>query len=245
MGRRQLLLVSDARAVEVGIEAFAQIKLHEPPATDAAVVAYIDCVLQPLLQSAGQDIDAASWETAVFARPIPNAFALPGAKLGIYQGIFMVAETDAQLASVLGHEMAHVIAGHGRERLSTAPLSRVCETVLSAFMLLRHTHVYPFTQLPSGKMEVVPFGREQESEADIMGMWIMAQAGFDPRESLTLWRNMQSFGGPSSGGLLSTHPAISSRMQNIRAYLPEAVALFEQAAGHRPACVRPLGVGLP
>jgi len=166
---------------------------------------------------------------------------LPGGKIGVHTGILKVAVNQNQLATVLGHEVAHVLAKHGAERVSQSTLT---QTGLDAVRVLSGEP----TPVKNGIMAalglgaqygvLLPFGRTQESEADILGLDLMAKAGFDPRESVNLWVNMGKAGGQQPPEWMSTHPSHDTRIADLEKRIPSAMALYQQAQakGRKPQC---------
>jgi len=175
------------------------------------------------------------WEVVVFEEEEPNAFALPGGKIGVNTGIVKVAKSQDQLATVLGHEVAHVIAHHANERVSQQAVAGTLMQVAGATLDPRLA-----AALGAGAQVgvLLPFSRTQESEADLVGLDLMASAGFDPRASVEFWQNMEKAGGAGTPEFLSTHPSGSTRMSDLRNRLPQAMQLYDQAtqAGRRPRC---------
>jgi len=239
-GRNQLMIVSDAQMTEMGVTAFQEMKSELQVSRDAAVNRYVACVARAVTREVDAPNAPSSWEVVVFRDDSANAFALPGGKIGVHTGLLDVATNQGQLAAVIGHEVAHVLAGHGNERVSTqlatqsglelakaiaGPPSPTKNAVLGALGLGAQVGV------------VLPFSRAQESEADVMGLDLMARAGFDPREAPALWENMSQLGG-AQPEILSTHPSSASRIRSLRSRVPDAMPLYEQAraAGKRPAC---------
>ena len=181
------------------------------------------------------------WEVTVFEEESPNAFALPGGKIGVHTGLFTVAENQDQLATVMGHEVAHVLAQHGNERVSTAYATQSGLALVSAMgdpNSATQRQLMGALGVGAQVGVLLPFSRTQESEADQIGLELMARAGFDPRESTALWRNMAAAGGGAPPEFLSTHPAHGTRIQALEAWTPGALRLMEQAhaAGRRPSC---------
>jgi predicted Zn-dependent protease len=183
---------------------------------------------------------SAAWEVVVFEDKAANAFALPGGKIGVYTGLLQVAKTQDQLAAVIGHEVAHVTARHANERVSTAFAAQAGLNIVDA--------IYGGTSAGRNAMALLglgtqvgilmPFGRAQESEADLIGLDNMARAGFDPRESITLWQNMAKAGGGAPPEFLSTHPSHGTRVEDLNKRMPDAMRLYDAArvAGRKPRC---------
>jgi predicted Zn-dependent protease len=169
------------------------------------------------------------WQYMVFEDPEPNAFALPGGKIGVNTGLFKVVQNEPQLAAVLGHEIGHVIAHHVAERLSRQTLLQAGLGVLSG------TNVGQYTDLLAQAATlgvVLPFSREQESEADQIGLMLMARAGYDPRAALQLWKNFEAVGGQRPPEFLSDHPSPGNRIQNLEQLMPQALEAYRAAGGH-------------
>ena len=171
-----------------------------------------------------------SWEVAVFKNDQINAFCMPGGKIGFFTGIVdKLKLTDDEIAMVMGHEMAHALREHSRERLAKAQLTDIGATVLSSLMGLGEggRQVMGFgTQLLSMK-----FSRSDETDADLVGLDIASRAGFDPRTAIVLWRKMQSASKGAPPEWFSTHPASSTRIDDISRNLPRVLPLYAKAIG--------------
>jgi predicted Zn-dependent protease len=176
-----------------------------------------------------------------------NAFALPGRKIGVYRGMLAVAENSSQLAAVIGHEVGHVLARHGNERVSQATAAQLSQTAVAATVASADMSsatgqlIMAGVGLGAQYGVLLPYSRAHESEADLIGLQLMAKAGFDPRESVTLWQNMASAsGGQAPPELVSTHPSNETRIASLQANLPAAIELEKQARaqGYRPGCRR-------
>jgi predicted Zn-dependent protease len=243
-GRSQLKLISQQDLAQMGERSFAQLKQEQPVARSPAVNRYVSCVAQALLaQIPG---GSSGWEIVVFDDKSVNAFAMPGRKIGVYTGLLKVATNEDQLAAVIGHEIIHVLADHANERISQQVAVGLGVDALSALAGTRGAVAGDATQAVLGTGAQVgillPFSRLHESEADTVGLDIMAKAGFDPRASVTLWQNMASASKGQPPEFLSTHPSHGSRINELQAHMPQALSLYEaaNAAGRRPGC-RPPG----
>ncbi len=235
-GRSQLLMMPEDQLAQMGLQAFEQIKQKEQVENDPAINAYVQCVVSELTRDLG-----GKWEVVVFRSEQANAFALPGGKIGVYTGLLKVARSQHQLAAVIGHEIGHVLARHSNERVSQEMATKQVLSVVQAVALPNSaTGQLAMAALGLGAQYgvLMPFSRIQESEADIIGLDLMAKAGFDPREAVKLWYNMQSAGGASPPEWLSTHPSHASRIQELQAHMPEALSLYEaaRARGRNPRC---------
>ncbi len=235
-GRHRLMLTSDAQMDEMGTQAFNEMKSKQPILCDPKTNAYVACIAHAITDLVEPK---QSWEVVVFNDPQVNAFALPGGKIGVYSGLLKVAKNQDQLATVIGHETGHVVAQHGRERTSEQLLT---EGGLTAANLILGDPQSPKHQILLAALGVgaqvgvtLPFSRAQESEADAIGLDLMARAGFNPREAIELWHNMQAAGGNKPPEFLSDHPADEKRIQALEAKLPEAIK-ESQESGRHPNC---------
>lgn len=243
-GRQQLTLMSDAQLNQMGREAFEQYQQDLPPAGQAQQ-RYAQCVADAIVDVLPERERQQDWQIRVFESEQANAFALPGGYMGVNTGLLAIARTQDQLASVIGHEIGHVLARHANERVSTQASTQLALSVLSSAAGLQGPggeQLMGALGLGAQYGVLLPFSRRHESEADIIGLRLMADAGFDPRASLELWENMSAQGGGARPpAWMSTHPSHGQRMQGLQAEMPEALARFEQArqAGRQPSCPRP------
>ena len=239
-GRDQLVMFSPAVMHDMGAAAFEEIKA-ETPAAGAFLHRYVDCVAGAILavlpEGEGQD-----WEVKVFDEDEPNAFALPGKKIGVHKGLLDVTQTQDQLAAVIGHEIGHVLAQHGNERMSGQFVVGIGLATAQAMMRAPESRegrqMRALLGLGAQVGILLPYSRSHESEADRIGLDLMARAGFEPEASVELWRNMSEVGGGRPLELLSTHPAPETRIRALQAQVPAATQLFREAraAGRMPAC---------
>jgi len=241
LGRRQLRLFPDQQMSQMGIAAYDKMKQEIPRSQDASTNSYVRCVANAVTAQVTGRHASSSWEVTVFQDPAPNAFALPGGKIGVHTGLLTVARNQDQLATVLGHEVAHVLAEHGNERVSTAFALQTgvdLAATISGSSTPAQQQLLGLLGLGAQVGVLLPFSRAQESEADSLGLDLMARAGFDPRESVQLWKNMSAAGGGQPPEFLSTHPSHGTRIEDLTARMSDARVLSEQARtqGRRPAC---------
>lgn len=172
-----------------------------------------------------------SWEVNVVQSKQVNAFCMPGGKIVVYTGIVdllgrVSPQTDAELAAILGHEIAHALARHSAERLSNAKLQNLGGQILGTVVGIKAPGLSDIFSAAYGLgtqlFVALPFGRKQELEADKMGLVLMALAGYDPRHAITLWQKMGNHSGGNRNEFLSTHPSEANRIKAIEAYLPTA-----------------------
>lgn len=245
-GRHSLVLISQGEEVKLGAQSFQQIRQREKEAADAGANARVQRVGQRIAAVVGDALPGARWEFVVFDAKELNAFALPGGKVGVYTGLLQLAESDAELATVMGHEIGHVIARHGAERMSEA-------IVIAGIGIAGAAAVEANSQDPRMRdlftlaygggttlLRVLPHSRANETEADRMGMLYAARAGYDPRGAVSFWRKMAArkqaaAQGPRMPAFLSTHPADERRIADLEAFLPTVLPVWEQARGIAPA----------
>ncbi len=234
-GRKQLQLVPEAQMTEMGSTAFDDMKKKQAVNRDAKTNAYVKCVSDEITNALPE---MQTWEVVVFENNEPNAFALPGGKIGVHTGMLKVARDPGQLAAVLGHEVGHVLAHHSNERLSASMALEGLTTIGTAFMK-KDSRTYGVTMAALGVGAqygvILPHNRKQESEADEIGIGLMSKAGFDPRQSVELWRNMQAAAGGAPPEFMSTHPSNDTRIEHLQSLMPGALATFEQMK-NRPGC---------
>ena len=228
-GRQQLILVPESQDTEMGLQAYQQILDESKIANNPK--------LNQRVQEVGRRIAAVSphpewdWQFTLFENDEPNAFALPGGKVGVNTGLFQVAKNDAQLAAVLGHEVAHAIARHGAERMSQGMLTQLGTAAIGI-----GTGSAPYAEMAAQAATlglILPYSRTQEAEADHIGVFYMAEAGYDPREAIALWRTSRASAAgrrPSSSRPIR-RPARASRTSrpdagsdaDLRGEPPEAI----------------------
>jgi predicted Zn-dependent protease len=224
-GRSQFIMVSEAEAAQMGAQAYSQIRGQKKISTNADYNNRVRRIGQRIA-AISPKAKAYKWEFTVFEDDNPNAFALPGGKVGVHTGLFKVAKNDAQLATVMAHEVAHAIARHGEERMSQGTLVQLGLGVLGA-----STGINPGAFAQAATLGVIlPFSRSQESEADVIGLLYMARAGYDPRQSVNLWQNFANYGdGKRPPEFLSTHPSPGSRIQKLQANMPRAMQEYQKS----------------
>ena len=243
-GRTQVVgAVSQQELNQLGAQAFAELKSQKRQTNDARQVREVQCIVSAItrqLPAAWQG----NWESAVFVDPNPNAFALPGGKVGLYTGIFTVARTQDELAGVISHEIGHVVSRHHDERITRQAGAQGAVQLLGALLGSRYGEGAGSAAMQGGSMVaqtgfLLPGSRQQESEADVVGQQLMAQAGFDPRGAVALWSNMiAASSGSRPPQWLSTHPNPEARIRELQQRAASLVPAYEQArgAGRRPAC---------
>ena len=230
--RSQLILVSANEEAKLGAQAYKEVLSKGKVVREASLTRPVLDVGQRLARAANRP--EFKWEFSVLEdAKQANAFALPGGKVAVYTGILPVARTTNGLAVVLGHEIAHVLARHGAERMSQGLVTQAGGSLLGAVFGGGATAQAVMAAYGLGAQlgVLLPYSRTQESEADHIGLLLMARAGYDPREALAFWQRMEkasSGGGPPE--FMSTHPSHGTREQQIQAWLPEALRYYDASA---------------
>ncbi len=240
LGRNQLKLYSSSQLAGMGEQAFAGMKTEQKISSQPVSNQYVKCIADAITQHVPKSVFTGDWELVVFDSPQINAFALPGGKIGVYTGLIELSENQHQLAAVIGHEVGHVIAEHGNERMSSSALIGAGMKVTN--QLLETNEIASSNMIMAGLglgVQVgvqLPFGRTHESEADLIGLDLMAKAGFDPQQSINLWQNMAKASGDNrQPELLSTHPLPATRIQNLANNMPQALKGY-RLAKNKPDC---------
>ncbi|MGI2258083.1 M48 family metallopeptidase [Shewanella sp. GXUN23E] len=242
-GRNQTLLFSDTDMAQMGQASFTRMKQNLPINRNPALNAYVDCITSRLLEALPQ-ASGQHWEVVVFDSPQVNAFALPGGYIGIYTGMLRVANTPDELAAVIGHEIAHVLSSHGNEQASRSEMKnwglKAIDWALDMGEVEHRDMVMAALGLGAEVGISLPFGRDQETEADIIGLQLMARAGFNPQAAIALWQNMARVSGRQPLEILSTHPSHDSRIEDLSAQQSQAQAIYLKARTNSlPVCRLP------
>lgn len=239
-GRQQLVLVDEATIVQQSLVSYRSFVSQMPKSTDKKKIDRVMRVCKRIANATDNYIEAnkiadskMAWEFTLIADRRVNAFCMPGGKIVIYTGILPLCETDAELATVISHEVSHAIARHSNERLSHEVLRQMGGSILSRATTRKSAVVRTVINQAYGLGSQVaislPYSRSHEYEADQMGLTFMALAGYDPRAAISFWRKMAQQSSGSTPEFLSTHPSDTNRIKNIEKYLPEAIALYESS----------------
>ena len=221
----------------MGLTAFAEIKETERISNDPRYNAQVQRIGRRIAESVGREIPNAEWEFVVFESDDVNAFALPGGKVGVYTGLLKLAESDDEVATVIGHEIAHVTSRHGAERAS--------QNYAVAGVGMLAAIGASMSDMEPGKRNallglygagatvgvLLPYARTHETEADNVGLRFAAGAGYDPRAAAEFWRKMQAVNERSARPpeFLSTHPSDTRRIQNLEQLALEYLPLYRSA----------------
>jgi len=227
-GRTQFIIVPDSQELQLGQDAYKETLDKNRLSTRSD--------WQAQLRRVGQRIAAASekpefkWEFNVIQGKEVNAFALPGGKVAFWEGIMPVAQDDNGIAVIMGHEVAHALARHGAERMSQSMGAEILGQIISLGIGQVspgiHDEVLQAYGLGATVGVLLPWGRTQESEADRIGLTLMAKAGYDPAAAIAFWERMSKITGDKPPEFLSTHPSDATRINQIKEWLPEARSYY-------------------
>lgn len=255
-GRSQFLMTSVSDEMKMGAQAYDQVKSDPKMKTSQD-----PREIEPVKRVAARIVEAAKrskyaemaqqfqWEVTVIKDDqTANAFALPGGKMAVYTGIFPMAKTEAGLAAVMGHEVVHALARHGAERMSQGQATSIGVQVLGTAAGVG-TGSAALGQATMAALGVgaqvgmlLPFSRKHESEADYIGILLAADAGYDPRESVALWERMgQMSEGGAPAEFMSTHPSHETRIDQLKKWMPEAMAIYQSKPSVPAGELPPIG----
>jgi predicted Zn-dependent protease len=241
-GRNQVVLLSPAQEAQLGAQAYQETLAKSRVVRNSPLDDRVHEIGRRLAD-ASQSEEALQvlrlqprrfdWEFHVVVSNQVNAFCLPGGKVVVYTGIVPVAETDAGLATVMGHEIGHALARHGAERMARSKAMEIMETSTAASLgdmdPQRRQQVIALLGAGSQYGIMLPFSRNQESEADHIGLILMAKAGYDPRLSIQFWQRMEQKLGGSHSEFASDHPSDAHRIRNLEGWLNEAMPIYEHS----------------
>jgi len=226
-GRSQFNMISPTAERSMGRDAFTQMKAKTSLSQDKNATAMVQRVGRRI--AAVADLPKAQWEFVLFQNNQANAFCLPGGKVGVYTGLLPIANTEAGLATVLAHEVAHAVAHHGSERISRVlAIQGLGIAVISQMDNLNsNTRNLLYTAYGLGTTlgSELPHSRLQESEADEIGLIYMARAGYDPKEAIAFWQRFSDYNqkqGNKVPWFLRTHPLDEQRIENLKRLMPRA-----------------------
>ena len=231
-GRSALHLVPSDQLASMASAQFGRLKQETPISRDPTYNAMVRRVGERIAYVAAPDMPNAQWEFVVFDDDDQiNAFAMPGGKVAVYTGLFKVVKSDADLAVVIGHEVAHVAAGHGNERVSQQLLATGGALALQFGISDMDSSDRQMIMAAYGAGStlgvILPYSRYHESEADEIGLLYAAKAGYDPRAAIGFWERMEAQKSGSPPEFLSTHPSGSTRIRKLNQLMPKAVQVYQ------------------
>lgn len=248
-GRKGLRLLPESQLVSMSLQQFDQVRKSSKLSSDSEKTAMVEEVgrrvagaAEEFLMEAGmaEQLRNYHWEFILIDDDdTVNAWCMPGGKVAVYTGILPVARDETGLAVIIGHEVAHAIAGHGNERMSQGLLTVMGGVALSRALSEKPDETRNLFMMAFGVGAslgvLLPYSRLHESEADRIGLSLMARAGYDPREAVPFWERMAGEGGGRHPPeFLSTHPAPATRIRDLERYAREAMPYYREAlAGGR------------
>lgn len=232
-GKSVRVALSSEQEETLGLQSYREILSQSQTIESGPEHNIVVRVAKRLARATGNAAKDFKWQVSLIRSTQANAFCLPGGKIAVYTGILPHTKTEAGLAAVMGHEMAHAVARHGSQRLLRTTLAQT----LMVGAQFSFSHMEPgqrqavMAAIGAGAQYgvLLPFSREHESEADQMGLLYMARAGYDPREAIAFWERMSTAGGQQPPEFASTHPSHASRIEQLREFMPKAMAEFESA----------------
>lgn len=243
-GRAQVVAIQPDQEEKLGLQAFQETLQNAHVIRQGAAVEAVRTIAKRLIHATqneefqkmiGTPIPKFQWELEVVDDKQINAFCLPGGKIVVYTSILPVAETDAGLATVIGHEISHALAHHGAERMAQQQMVQVGLTSASASMgdMDPHNRQQLLSVLNAGaQFGILRYSRKHESEADHMGLLLMAAAGYDPNETIRFWERMThaTGNGQQPPEFMSTHPNHQTRIADLTRWIPDAMPLYNDSS---------------
>ncbi|HEU4364227.1 MAG TPA: M48 family metallopeptidase [Candidatus Krumholzibacteria bacterium] len=239
-GRQQLHLVPDSQILSLSYQQYDQFLTENKKSTDAEKTAMIQRVgkrIQGAVEQYMRDtnntrqLDGYQWEFNLIEGKEVNAWCMPGGKVVFYTGILPVCKDETGVAVVMGHEIAHAVAKHGSERMSQGLLAEMGGMALATALQNEpeKTQQLAMTAFGVGAQfgALLPFSRQQESEADHLGLIFMAMAGYDPRVAVPFWERMSEGSGANPPEFMSTHPSDETRIGNLNRLMPDAMKYYK------------------
>jgi predicted Zn-dependent protease len=243
-GRHQIVGLTPQEESQLGLQAFQETLRQSDVLPDSSPASQVVRKIGKLIAqaSAQEDVRKAvhlqpqkfAWEFKVVRSKQVNAFCLPGGKVVVYTGIFPVAQTEAGLATVMGHEIGHALAHHGAERMAQQELVKLGSVAVASSIGNRDPRKQQEIMVALGAASqygiILPFSRSHESEADHIGLYLMAAAGYNPKEAITFWGRMrEAASGRKPPEFASTHPSDEHRIANLKKWLPEVMPFYERS----------------
>ena len=230
-GRPQLILVPEGQEIQLGVQAYQETLTTETVSQNQAMTNMVNKVGQRIAEASGRP--DYQWEFKLIASETQNAFCLPGGKVAIYEGILPVCQSEGGLAVVMSHEIAHALARHGGERMSHSMASdgvkTLAEKLVGTYAPDKAALLMQAYGVGSKYGVMLPYNRRQESEADRIGLDLMAKAGYDPSAAPAFWNRFGAAKGDQTIEFFSTHPSDDRRARDLLAVMEEATKVYQQA----------------
>ncbi len=231
-GRKQLILMPESQEMSLGLQAYNETLSEQEESRNVPLTQLVSRVGHRIADVSGRtDFD---WEFRLIASQEQNAFCLPGGKVAVYEGILPICENEAGLAVVMAHEVAHALARHGGERMSQSMMNDGAKAVVDKIARNKVPEKADLLLQAYGVATeygvILPYSRKQESEADHIGVMLMAQAGYEPNEAPRFWSRFSAMGGDKPAEFMSTHPSDERRERDLLALMTEASTHYGSAA---------------
>lgn len=240
-GRKHSLLVQDQQVLGLSSQQYTQFMSSAKPSTDKANTALVKQVgtrlakaVEEYLRNNGfeSEIQNFAWEFNLVEDKQVNAWCMPGGKIVVYEGLLPVTQDEASLAVVLGHEIAHAVAKHSAEQMSTQIRQQYGLQILTGVMSQTSYGQYAGLAGLATQMGFnfanLKYSRDNESEADVMGLIFVAMAGYDPQAAIPFWQRMAELSGNKKSDLLSDHPSDEKRIATLKKMMPEALKYYKK-----------------
>jgi len=241
-GRKQTLMVSDGEVLTLASQQYQEFMKSAKTSTNATKTAMVKRVGQKLATAVNNylnnnglsaEVKNFSWEFNLVQDKQVNAWCMPGGKIVVYEGLLPVTQDEASLAIVLGHEIAHAVAKHSAEQLSTQMKQQyglqIGSVVAGALGMGQNTQSIVQAVVAQGfNFKNLSYSREHESEADHMGLIFAAMAGYDPQVAITFWQRMAAASTSQTAEFLSDHPSDAKRIKQIQGWMPEALKYYKK-----------------
>ncbi len=232
-GRVSKVALSPEQESALGLQGYKEVLSKSEVVASGPQADQVRRVARDLSRATGKGGRGFKWEVAVVESKEANAFCLPGGKIVVYTGILSITRTDAGLAAVMGHEMAHATAHHGAQRLFQNDLLETAiagaRASITDLELEKQRAILAAMGVGAKFGIILPFSRDHETEADEMGVLYMARAGYDPRESVKFWQRMSRNDGSQPPEFMSTHPSHGSRIQHLQEFMPKALDEYNRS----------------
>ncbi len=240
-GRKQLSLIPESDMINMSLTSYTDFLTKNPAAAatdaDAKLVKKVGANIQKAVEiffkekALSSRLDGYKWEYNLVKDPTVNAWCMPGGKVVVYSGLLPVTQSESALACVMGHEIAHAVARHGNERMSQGLVIQAGGAALSTALSQKPQLTQDIFNQSYGitsQLGMLKYSRTHESEADKLGLVFMALAGYNPNDAVGFWERMAKSGGNKPPEILSTHPSDETRINDIKAFLPEALKYYKK-----------------
>ena len=236
-GRKQLRTMKPAQEMQLGLQSYQQILADSQVISSGPVVDAVNEIGRRIARAAAPEDPGFDWAFNVIESEQANAFALPGGYTAVYTGLIPIAENENGLAVIMGHEIGHALAHHGAERMAQQNMQRIVGAGVSLGAGGMDAGAQRAVMGVFGGISqygyALPFSRKHESEADYIGLVLVARACYDPREAPKLWERMGQAGGATPPEFQSTHPSPQTRVDDFQRWMPEAIEIYNASCPNK------------